>query len=217
MNAVPLAVAPHNMLWRKIRRRWWFGPFPLSLFVTVMYIVPPLCIVAWLWKDVSGELLAQVMRWLWFMCTLSVFLPSVLMLLCLKAARPGRPVDSWIADRERFLKLLLSVLCQSLTLVALLCGRIDCAALSSYGATTISTLWDCLSRKSCHALLQALYAAAIIAAVIAKEVWLVAAGSLLSQLIKPLFKPSLREIVSQKPSRAEVVDQERRLCATGGG
>lgn len=104
-----------------------------------------------------------------------------------------------------------------LTTLALLIGRIDWAVLTTYGFGIIGSLSYAWNRKAWRYLFPALLSANVVAAFVANSTWLIITSLLLREFLSPLFKPSLRDVIAHKPSKAKLVEKARQLCADGKG
>jgi len=207
MSAEPSSFLPHNTLWRKLRRRYFFDRF--SLFGAVFAYPAALCSVSWL---LHGPLwLTLCFGTLWFLA--SLFMTLAMAMSLTSGVRRGVQQLRPLSIR---LTLFWSLFVNGATVIVLLMGRIDWAFYIVFGLSVLSGLGSGRT-ISFQTALQLVLGLALCLAFALHAVWMVVA-LLLLQFLRPWrFRPELREAIRQKPTRAEYVARSREACEAGGG
>jgi len=205
MSAEPSALRSHNRLWRRLRRRHFFDG--LSVIGPVVICPPAICCVSWL---LQGPLWVTVICGvLWALINLTMTLITTFTLVLLM--RQGAPRQYSVPTCSNVAWPLFFF---GATLVALLLGRVDWAFYISFGISPLSGLskiWPISLSKALHLML----AAALCLAFAKHTVGIFLSLILLEFLRQLCTRPTVREVLTRKSTRAEHVARIRDL--SGGG
>jgi hypothetical protein len=215
MDTTLRTARPHNALWRKFRRRTLFDTWGWTVGGGLA-LIPPACMVAWLWKDQGWGWLAQTLRGLWFLESLFIFLISgfvclIWPFLIRNVDRSGLPT---VLERRR---LLATPIAAGGKALALLVGRVDWAVICSVGLDAVGLVSGKKAAYSWRMLPRVLLDIGVIAAFLAHSTGLLIAVWLAAWLVMPWLTPTLREVVARKPTRADYVGRLQQQCASGHG
>jgi hypothetical protein len=197
---------PHQVLWRKLRRRYYLDGF--AVFGGMFVLPPALCGVAWLCHG-------PISRWLTFGFGILWFLTCTFMMLAMSLSLIATRRQGKILPLMRF-TLLWYILVNASTMIVLLIGRVDAAIYLSFGLLGLSGLWS--GRASVrNTVLPLMAALALCLGFAAHSVWLVIPLLLLHYLQPWRVRPSLLEEMRRRPTRMEYLARSREQCAAGAG
>src|SRR5579871_2121735 len=157
MSAKPIRFYPHNVPWRKIRRR--HGFHPLSMFTSGMAAIPFAFLLAWMSRDAGWGWLAVLTGVIWVLSKL--FHLGIWAVSLLARSRTGRRLGS----AQGLFAFDIYMFGNGLSLIALLLGRIDLALSIEFGWNALISLMP-INGKTIGAqnLLSALLYGALLAA-----------------------------------------------------
>lgn len=208
--------APHNVAWRRVRRRVSVTPFWSVWLLPVLAAAaaPWLCVLAWLYAGRHPWWLYQLARCLWAAANVLYLGFAALGLASLRsrqeAARPVHP------DMRR--NLTITVLATGTSFIALAANRPDWAAACSFGPGLFAALLGHGRRRLASS--RALGAAAQVALVVAAftgAFWLGAVAAVCEWMHWPTALWPLDRLAASKPGRRAYVAAEQERCAAGGG
>lgn len=218
MNPSPNATSSHRLWWRRLRRRyplgvflsgafpWWLCLPAIGLFLA--FVVAQWGIVAWMWRDRGWNNFAAFARWVWFfVCVLGVVTMALWLVGQLWARR--------LEERGR-LCAFVALLVNGLGALALLMGRIDWAVAIVYGLGAANKVCNARDWKLWRlSLPNAFLSLGVVTAFFAGWPWIVAACLFLPYVLPVFFKPTLREMLANKPTRREFIEKIRERCESG--
>jgi len=204
MSAKPDRPFDHNTLWRKFRRRYWMHPIWLLpwLLEDLAFLIPALCMVAWMLRDAGWQRLGDFLRGLWLIGSVAGLLFGLLSLWM------RRRYSRRFASRPLPAMPVLPYVIYALTAISLMQGRIDLAVYATFGLAALPKL----QKNRSTALLDL----ALTGAFALNAIWAVVV-LLALRLFKQNQQPDFLEIIRQKPGRMEFVREAREQCAAGGG
>ncbi|HLV80365.1 MAG TPA: hypothetical protein VKT32_08785 [Chthonomonadaceae bacterium] len=173
------------------------------------FLVPALCMIAWMLKDSGWQWLFDFLRDLWLLRSIGGLLFGLFFLWV-----RGRYGKRLAARPLSLLAALPYVIC-GLTALALLQGRIDLAVYATFGLTALYRIWHGRQEEQFNPG-AAIIDVALIAAFALNAVWAVVA-LLALHLFRQTASSGLQEEIRQKPGQMEYVHRAREQCAAGGG
>jgi hypothetical protein len=210
MKSEPLTLRPYNGFWRKLQRRCLVPRFPLFLRLLLLPValIPALAVVAYMLRDQGWGGLVKVTSVLWLL--LDAFLLLFFLLLQLLQRKTGQ-----MQAQPRTVATFLSPLSLTVTIGALLLGRVDVAIYVTYSGGAILALAQ-YKKKGRMSVVTVLINGVLLAAFTAGSIWMF----LLLLALRSTWQlryPPLLEDVRKKPSQQEFVEKARKACAAGGG
>jgi tetratricopeptide (TPR) repeat protein len=196
---------PHYSPWRRLRWRYRYSP--LIWLAAPLGAAPVVSIVTWLLPTWRGTPLTEAARWLWFAMNVFTALMMLFVLLFVSGRALPTPIPGFGPGGSL---LLLMIIFQAGTAIALAMGRIDLAAACTYGYTALSNVHRCLTERRWRQLPNAIVNILIAVAVPLRSAECAISSLILAPLVKRLTAQSWADSVANKPTKDDYIRKMRK-------